>query len=536
MLAFIRAQPSVVERLLRHVETPSFVDLLVRIIQLDEQPGGAGVLEVSCAASLMQSANTSRQWLSSENLMSRLLDLLAPTETPDIHTVVAELIKGIISMATPAPGAGLTELQHGPASNRFARELAHPDSVSKLAAYILADFEVPQRDENDETLPSADSCTSSVVHSIAIIIELIRKNNSDYFEPYLFHTLRNRLIQVQQQLQTTDEDGGRETLEHALREMVERMGVVHLGSVLELLGARLELFQQYLRKPRSFVSLIYISFRILGVNLAIQNGPLRTTVGTITPLTFERYRICELFAELLHCSNMALLNRSSEFNHLYDSEGRLQGGLSALEELARVIALNTSEERDNDAMMRAPSDEMEQLPVTNSIHSDSSLLDSDEDMSSDEPGSSDDDSVTMEEIGMDDDPSSFPISAPHPQSPHSTPPPPPSSESPGSSPPLQHPPHLVPSSPNVASPSPTEIALGHASASSLKTPDSDTPASASTGSLRSHSSKRNSRRLLSSTSAPLPVGEMLKRRFVDLNVASTLLVRSSSWFPLLLLY
>jgi hypothetical protein len=46
MLAFIQSQPSVVERLLRHVETPSIVDLLVRIIQLDEVPGGAGVLEV----------------------------------------------------------------------------------------------------------------------------------------------------------------------------------------------------------------------------------------------------------------------------------------------------------------------------------------------------------------------------------------------------------------------------------------------------------------------------------------------------------
>ena len=47
MLAFIQSQPSIVERLLRHVETPSFVDLLVRIIQLDEQISGAGVLEES---------------------------------------------------------------------------------------------------------------------------------------------------------------------------------------------------------------------------------------------------------------------------------------------------------------------------------------------------------------------------------------------------------------------------------------------------------------------------------------------------------
>jgi hypothetical protein len=46
MLAFIQSQPSVIERILSHIETPSFVDLLLRIIQLDEIPAGAGVLEV----------------------------------------------------------------------------------------------------------------------------------------------------------------------------------------------------------------------------------------------------------------------------------------------------------------------------------------------------------------------------------------------------------------------------------------------------------------------------------------------------------
>ena len=46
MLAFIQSQPEVVSRILRHIETPAFADLLVRIIQLDEHPSGAGVLEV----------------------------------------------------------------------------------------------------------------------------------------------------------------------------------------------------------------------------------------------------------------------------------------------------------------------------------------------------------------------------------------------------------------------------------------------------------------------------------------------------------
>lgn len=62
MLAFIQSQRSVVERILRHIEAPAIIDLLVRIIQLDEHPVGVGVLEVcvcpclSCTSSLDQAA------------------------------------------------------------------------------------------------------------------------------------------------------------------------------------------------------------------------------------------------------------------------------------------------------------------------------------------------------------------------------------------------------------------------------------------------------------------------------------------------
>jgi len=48
MLAFIQAQPSVIDKLLYHIETPAFADLLMRIVQLDEQPAGVGVLQVCC--------------------------------------------------------------------------------------------------------------------------------------------------------------------------------------------------------------------------------------------------------------------------------------------------------------------------------------------------------------------------------------------------------------------------------------------------------------------------------------------------------
>lgn len=198
--------------------------------------------------------------------MSRLLDLLSPSHSQDMHNVVAELIKGIISMAAPSPGVGLTDgMGNGPASNRFARELAHKDSVLKLVSYILAELPPsPERPLSDaahdpesaylpRTLPDEESTISSVVQSICIIIELIRQNNSDYFEPYLFHTLRNRLIQVQQQLPMHTQDG-REALERAMTDMVNRMGVVHLGPVLETLCDKLDDLHHYLQKPRSYVS------------------------------------------------------------------------------------------------------------------------------------------------------------------------------------------------------------------------------------------------------------------------------------------
>ncbi|GBE81848.1 Extragenic suppressor of kinetochore protein [Sparassis crispa] len=484
MLAFIQAQPAVVERLLRHIETPAFADLLVRIIQLDEIPAGAGVLE----------------WLSQENLMSRLIDLLSPAYSSDMHTVVSELIKGIISMAAPSPGAGVSDGNNAPPSNRFARELAHRDSVTKLTSYILCKFppapsengpnQEPHMEDDDcaATLPSLESATSSVVQSICIIIELIRQNNSDYFEPYLFHTLRNRLIQIQQHLQMNT-DGGREKLEQAMKEMVNRMGVVHLGPVLEIMCDHLDELQQFLLHPRSL------------------DGPILTTVGSLNPLTFERYRICELYAELLHCSNMSLLNRTRDYDHLYDSEGRLQGGLSALEELAQVIAIGSGGENDQDSM-DDEADEVEHthdFPISNASHDTSSLIDSDEDMSGDdEPGSSDDDA--MEEIAMYDEPRPMNTSPTITESP------------------LERPPATVLSSSPIASSSPSTSDIAafpqYRQNSWNSNSDSDSPSRP-----RSSSSRRSVRRVNTNDTPPGPpvLGERLKQRFLQANVMSTLL-------------
>ncbi|KAF8197611.1 SIT4 phosphatase-associated protein-domain-containing protein [Pholiota molesta] len=485
MLAFIQSQPNIVERLLRHIETPSFVDLFSRIIQLDEVIPNCNVLE----------------WLSSENLMGRLLDLLSPNYTPSVHTVVTDLVKNIISMATPSPGAGLTEgLQNGPASNRFARELATKQNVTKLANYMLTDFSadscntptedtVSEEEDGRLSSPTFESSTSSVVQSIAVIIELIRKNNSDYFEPYLFHTLRNRLIQVQQQSHLAGEDI-RAALEQVMQEMVHRMGVVHLGAVLEVMSARLQDFQKYLKAPRSL------------------QGDVSTTMGKMTPFTLERYRIVELYAELLHCSNMSLLNRPASFSHMYDAEGRLQGGLAGLEELAQVIALNNNNEQRNEPMDEENDETAPALefPVRNPSDS-SPSLDSDEGMSDsdNEPGSSDDEA--MEEIAMDEETplSPIPFSKALPQT------------SPG-----------VQSSPEAAVGSPDSREERSPATIQAQGSSSDSESSGMTSRTSGRGSRRSSRSrrrttLESSREVLLPIGEQLKLRLLNEDVLCTMI-------------
>lgn len=48
--------------------------------------------------------------------------------------------------------------------------------------------------------------------------------------------------------------------------------------------------------------------RIVSFHLSKKTGPIETSIGKQVPLGFERLKICEMFAELLHCSNMAVLN------------------------------------------------------------------------------------------------------------------------------------------------------------------------------------------------------------------------------------
>ncbi|ANB14748.1 Sap190p [Sugiyamaella lignohabitans] len=98
---------------------------------------------------------------------------------------------------------------------------------------------------------------------VGVIIEIIRKNNSDYdLVPVLLITLESH------------PPGPRDP--------------IYLGTLVKLFAESIPKFQAILAREHK--------------------EQFETPFGKIEPLGFERFKICELFAELLHCSNMSLLN------------------------------------------------------------------------------------------------------------------------------------------------------------------------------------------------------------------------------------
>jgi hypothetical protein len=186
---------------------------------------------------------------------------------------------------------------------------------------------------------------------------------------------------------------------------------------------------------------------------------------------------------------MALLNRPHGSGPIYDENGRLTGGLSALEELARVISIGngenrTSEEANGDAEEMV---EAKELPIhsvsclsTRSTDSSSLASDSDSELSD---HSSDD---ALEDISVLEHPDpSFPVRSSAREQPL----------------PISDSTLLLTSSPSTSY-------------------TTDCPPNMQSRE-RSSSESRDK-------SATMPVGDSLKQYFLNLNVVGTLLVRKCS--------
>lgn len=187
--------------------------------------------------------------------------------------------------------------------NELTRQLVSKDCVERLITYMLGGG-------------------NALTVGVGIVIEVIRKNNSDY-----------------------DPDVGAEASSSP-----SSRDPIYLGTLLRLFAEHVP------------------DFAHLIMNAPAQKARLDSTFGDkIEPLGFDRFKTCELMAELLHCSNMGLLNEvgSEELIAARDSERqrlRAEGKLSAM----RGEDVPSSAD---DLTMRishsSPADEGRRLEITN---------------------------------------------------------------------------------------------------------------------------------------------------------------------------
>ncbi|KAJ4265357.1 sporulation-induced protein [Fusarium torreyae] len=278
MMELLTSLPDAVPNLLKHVECPMVMDLLLKIIALDRNEGGQGVVE----------------WLYSKDIIPTLLSCLSPENNWVVQTAAGDFIKAIITISA---NASQNEQQCiGP--NELTRQLVSKPCIEQLIGYMLGGG-------------------NPLTVGVGIIIEVIRKNNSDY-----------------------DPDMGTEA-----SAAPSSRDPIYLGTLLRLFAENV---------PK-FMSLI--------MDVPSKKDKIDSTFGVkLEPLGFDRFKTCELMAELLHCSNMGLLNEpgSEELTAQRDLERqrlRTEGKLGPLKE--------EDHSTDDLTMRRAAPEEGRRLEVTN---------------------------------------------------------------------------------------------------------------------------------------------------------------------------
>lgn len=182
------------------------------------------------------------QWLYSKDIIPTLLSFIGPGHSWVVQTAAGDFIKAIITISA---NASQNEQQCiGP--NELTRQLVSKDCVEQLIGYML-------------------SGGNPLTVGVGIIIEVIRKNNSDY-DPDVLTEAEN-------------EPSSRDP--------------IYLGTLLRLFADNVPKFMNLIMDGPS-----------------VDNGPESTFGAKLQPLGFDRFKTCELMAELLHCSNMGLLNEA----------------------------------------------------------------------------------------------------------------------------------------------------------------------------------------------------------------------------------
>lgn len=228
MIDYIMSQEDIVDRFLQHIDDPPIIDFFLKVISTDKPDVNNHIIH----------------FLKKQRLIPKLIDRLTPKYDANIQSATADFLKALLAIS----GNCTDEIATSIGPNELTRQLTSKKMMEKIIKVML----------NGGT---------SLSNCVGIIIELIRKNNSDYdYVQIMFTTIETH--------QPNDRDP------------------IYLGHMLRL-------FAQYM--PQFYKLLIETTTPILN-----------TSFDRIEPLGFERFKICELIAELLHCSNMGLVNEKKD--------------------------------------------------------------------------------------------------------------------------------------------------------------------------------------------------------------------------------
>ncbi|SCU88124.1 LANO_0D01178g1_1 [Lachancea nothofagi CBS 11611] len=292
-LNFIRTKATLVDDLLQHIEISVLMDFLLKIISTDKQESPSGIIEL----------------VREQQLLNRLLSYLDNEKyEPDIQACAGDLLKAIITISANAP---LDDMSIGP--NSLTRQLASEECMSFLLETII------------------NKRGNALINAVSIVIELIRKNNSDYDQVNLLST----------------------TLEANPPSMRDP---IYLGTMLRLFTQKL---------PSIFQILTDVETDSTIKLLENQMGE------KFKPLEFERFKVVELIAELLHCSNMGLLN-SKKAERIVNDRNKARGTMTMQLQDALVDlelhdnVTNTDPVMDSDPAYIEDVDESFDIPYVNS--------------------------------------------------------------------------------------------------------------------------------------------------------------------------
>lgn len=235
--------------------------------------------------------------------MPTLLSFLGPEHSWATQTSAGDFMKAIITVSANA--SQNEQACIGP--NELTRQLVSKPCVERLIDYMLGGG-------------------NPLTVGVGIIIEVIRKNNSDY-----------------------DPDVGPDN-----NAAPSSRDPIYLGTLLRRFADRIPDFMTLIMNTKSEKQRIASTFS-----------------DNIEPLGFDRFKTCELMAELLHCSNMALLNEvgSEQVIALRDQERK------RLRAEGKLIPARTEEAQSSadDLTMRgrhSSADDGRRLEVTNASDDD----------------------------------------------------------------------------------------------------------------------------------------------------------------------